>query len=314
MVNESSEIEKLFTEIVEMTDKTKEENGLSIIENLSLTLEQLYRHQLERLKSINLSTKRKAFQFAYLKLIKDEQIQANHQLTPDSIGLIMGYLIEQLMKNQSLKLLELGSGTGHLTATIEQQLTATNTEVAYQLVEVDPALSTLSVHLSNYLQVPFDVFMQDALEDLRIHTTPNTIISDMPIGYYPNDAVSDTYDLAFEEGMSYSHILFIEQAIRTVEDGGYLLFTLPSNLIVEQKPLLNYIHQFTYVQSILQLPKTWFKDDASRKSILILQKKSEHVKKPGEVLLGEVPDVKNTQQVQRFLNDINEWIKRHKNI
>ena len=36
----------------------------------------------------------------------------------------------------------------------------------HHLVEVDPVLSRVSVHLANFLEIPFDVYPQDAIMPL----------------------------------------------------------------------------------------------------------------------------------------------------
>ena len=50
------------------------------------------------------------------------------------------------------------------------------------------------------------------------------VVSDLPVGYYPNDSRATEYQLKADEGHSYAHHLFIEQSIRYVKDGGYLCF------------------------------------------------------------------------------------------
>lgn len=43
---------------------------------------------------------RQIIQLSFLKVIRKDAIQANHQMTPDTIGLIMAFLIEKVNKNQ----------------------------------------------------------------------------------------------------------------------------------------------------------------------------------------------------------------------
>ncbi len=44
--------------------------------------------------------------------MQEEKIQANHQITPDSIGLILGFLVERFMNNQEeLHIVDIADGT-----------------------------------------------------------------------------------------------------------------------------------------------------------------------------------------------------------
>lgn len=63
------------------------------------------------------------------------------------------------------------------------------------------------------------------------------------------------------------------------------------------------------MQAFLNLPKTLFKNENARKSILILQKKKSNETKPVEVLLANIPDFKNPNQFQGFIGELNTWMK-----
>ena len=84
-------MEKLFKALDEKAKSLNEENGQSFIENLGLAMEDIYRNNRDLLEQATLQDRRKAFQFSYLSLLQQEDIQANHQITPDSIGLILGF-------------------------------------------------------------------------------------------------------------------------------------------------------------------------------------------------------------------------------
>ncbi|REB90495.1 hypothetical protein DV965_16250, partial [Staphylococcus pseudintermedius] len=76
----------MFHQLDERTQNLNEENGQSFIENLGLAMEQLYTSKRDILEQATLQDRRKAFQFAYLNQLQKEEVQANHQITPDSIG------------------------------------------------------------------------------------------------------------------------------------------------------------------------------------------------------------------------------------
>lgn len=182
----------------------------------------------------------------------------------------------------------------------------------HHLVEVDPVLSRVSVHLANFLEIPFDVYPQDAIMPLPFEDA-DVVIGDLPIGYYPVDDRSKEMALGFDEGHSYSHFLLIEQAITAMKASGYAFLVVPSNIFEGEnvKQLQNFIATETEMQAFLNLPSTLFKNEKARKSILVLQKKETNVTKPVEVLLANIPDFKSPQQFQAFLQDLNAWMQEN---
>ena len=116
--------------------------------------------------------------------------------------------------------------------------------VMHHLIEVDPVLSRVSVHLANFLEIPFDVYPQDAIMPLPLEEA-DIVIGDFPVGYYPIDERSKEFKLGFEEGHSYSHYLLIEQAINALKDAGYAFLVVPSNIFTGEhvKQLENILQQ-----------------------------------------------------------------------
>ncbi|PTK32104.1 SAM-dependent methyltransferase [Staphylococcus hominis] len=308
MTEEQTIMERLFRTLDDKAKSLNEENGQSFIENLGLAMEDVYRNQRTLLEQATLQDRRKAFQFSYLSLLQEENIQANHQITPDSIGLILGFLVQKFTENnKELQIVDIASGAGHLSATVNEVLK--DSEVMHHLIEVDPVLSRVSVHLANFLEIPFDVYPQDAIMPLPLEEA-DVVIGDFPIGYYPLDGRSKEMKLGFEEGHSYSHFLLIEQAVYALKQSGYAFLVVPSNIFEDEhvKQLQNFITTETEMQAFLNLPKTLFKNENARKSILILQKKKANETKPVEVLLANIPDFKIPNQFHGFINELNEWM------
>lgn len=313
MSEEKTIMETLFHKLDEKAKSLNDENGQSFIENLGLAMENIYLNHRDLLEQATFQDRRKAFQFAYLSLLQEEKIQANHQITPDSIGLILGYLVQKFTEDQNeLHIVDLASGAGHLSASVNEVVK--DTTIMHHLVEVDPVLSRVSVHLANFLEIPFDVYPQDAIAPLPLEEA-NVVIGDLPIGYYPLDERSHEMKLGFDEGHSYSHYLLIEQAVEALEQAGYAFLIVPSNLFEDEnaKQLENFIATETEMQAFLNLPNSLFKSEKARKSILILQKKKVGVTTPVEVLLANIPDFKNPNQFHNFMSELDEWLaKEHK--
>ncbi|MGK4466719.1 class I SAM-dependent methyltransferase [Mammaliicoccus sciuri] len=311
MTEEKNMMEVLFEKLDVKSKDLHDENGQSYIENLGLAMEDIYTNQRDLLEQSTLQERRKAFQFAYLSLLKEEVIQPNHQMTPDSIGFILSYLVNLFNKNKKeLNIVDIASGTGHLSATINEQ--NQDKTLMHHLIEVDPVLQRVSIHLANFLEIPFDVYPQDAIMPLPLEEA-DVIVGDLPVGYYPVDERSKEMKLGFDEGHSYSHYLLLEQAVTATRPGGYVFLIVPTNIFEgeEVKQLQKYIATETEMQAFLNFPNSLFKTEQSRKSLLILQKKDPGNTKSIEVLLANIPDFKAQSQLQTFLSEVDEWMKEN---
>lgn len=311
MTEEKNMMEVLFEKLDVKSKDLHDENGQSYIENLGLAMEDIYTNQRDLLEQSTLQERRKAFQFAYLSLLKEEVIQPNHQMTPDSIGFILSYLVNLFNKNKKeLNIVDIASGTGHLSATINEH--NQDKTLMHHLIEVDPVLQRVSIHLANFLEIPFDVYPQDAIMPLPLEEA-DVIVGDLPVGYYPVDERSKEMKLGFDEGHSYSHYLLLEQAVTATRPGGYVFLIVPTNIFEgeEVKQLQKYIATETEMQAFLNFPNSLFKTEQSRKSLLILQKKDPGNTKSVEVLLANIPDFKAQSQLQTFLSEVDEWMKEN---
>lgn len=74
--------------------KVRVEDGLPKPETVA-ELNKLYQ-QLDLLHT-DRETVRRLLQLDLLKVIRKDAIQANHQMTPDTLGIMMAYLIEKLL-------------------------------------------------------------------------------------------------------------------------------------------------------------------------------------------------------------------------
>lgn len=249
---------------------------------------------------------RKAFQLVILRGMK-ESAQPNHQMTPDSVGMLIGYLVQKFVKNKKIHILDPAVGTGNLlTAVLNQQ---TDKETSAIGIDVDDLLIKLSYVNANLQKHPVQLFNQDSLEPLFVDPV-DVVIGDLPVGYYPNDIRALDYELKAEEGHSYAHHLMIEQSVKHVKQGGYLFFIVPNGLFEsEQAPKLGaFLKDKVIIQGLMQLPVNMFKNKNSAKSILILQKKGENVQAPKEALLVNLPSLSNLNAMDNILSQINKWM------
>jgi site-specific DNA-methyltransferase (adenine-specific) len=322
-------VEKLFTAFNETADLLKEELSCTYLEALAETGENMFqgtvlqdelnevaKKRLEKLyKEIKLDEfsneeLRRGFQLAILKGMQ-EHIQPNHQMTPDSVGMFIGYLVTKFVDKNSYRLLDPAVGTGNLLATVLNQQTEKTIDAIG--VEIDDLLIRLAFVNANLQKHSVELFNQDSLEPLFVDPA-DAVICDLPIGYYPNDLRAESYEVKATEGHTYSHHMFIEQSTKHVKDGGYLFFMIPNGLFESaQAPMLHeFIKKHLIVQGILQLPESLFKNKQAAKSILVLQKNGEGVKPPKQALLAELPKLSDGAAVNSILNKIDLWYKENK--
>jgi site-specific DNA-methyltransferase (adenine-specific) len=323
-------METIFNVFNETADILKEELSCTYLEALAETSENFFqgdvlqtelsevtkkrllkKYSEIKLESYTNETIRKAFQLAILKGMKDSS-QPNHQMTPDSIGLFMGYLISKFLeKHSAVTILDPAVGTGNLIFTILNHLDAKEANAFG--VDIDELLIQLAYDGANLQQQPIQLFNQDALEPLFIDPV-DVVVSDLPVGYYPNDEGASKYTLKADTGHSYAHHLFIEQSMGHTKPGGYLFFLIPNGLFEspEAPNLHRYLKETADIQGILQLPLTMFQNPGSAKSILILQKKGLGVQPPKQVLLANLPSLSNQQGMQSIIEKLDQWLAENK--
>ncbi|MCA0151022.1 MULTISPECIES: class I SAM-dependent methyltransferase [Rossellomorea] len=328
MIN--SPVESLFGIIDETATLLKDELACSYLEAVAETGENLFQgdvlqEEVSELTKKRLNKKydeanvsqleneniRKAFQFAILKGMK-ENVQPNHQMTPDSLGLFISYLVNKFTAGMNkLTVLDPAIGTGNLLTTVLNQMPGKETQSIG--VEIDEVLIKLAYVGADLQKHPLQLFNQDSLEPLFIDPV-DLVLCDLPIGYYPNDLRAQDYELKAEEGHSYAHHLFIEQSLKHTKDGGYLFFIVPNGLFESphSAQLQGYLKEKADIQGFLQLPLSLFKNKNSAKSILILQKKKEGIKPPKEVLLAQLPSLSNQRALQDILSKIDQWLVQNK--
>jgi len=321
-------IEQLFTIFNETAQILQEEMDSSFLEALAETGENIFQGSIlqeelseltvKRLKkqyeSIQLSQFskeeiRKAFQLVTLKGMK-ENIQPNHQMTPDSVGMLAAYLVDKFMKERSFRLLDPAVGTGNLLMTVLNHL---QRDVLGIGVDVDDLLIKLAYVNANLQEQPVQLFNQDSLEPLFIDPV-DAVIADLPVGYYPNDLRAADYQMKADKGHSYAHHLFIEQSVRHTKPGGYLFFVIPNGLFESEQAaaLHEFIKENMLIQGLLQLPANMFKNKQAAKSILVLQKQGEGIKAPKQALLVNLPSLSNRHEMDKMMVKMDQWFKENK--
>ncbi|OLS41421.1 class I SAM-dependent methyltransferase [Bacillus sp. MRMR6] len=323
-----SPVEQLFTLFNETAIVLQEELECTYLEALAETGENLFHGSILQEELSELSQKRikkqyleinldnfskeeirKAYQLVILKGMK-ENVQPNHQMTPDSVGMVMGYLVNKFINKPSFRLLDPAVGTGNLLTTVLNQLSSNVNSIG---VDIDDLLIKLAYVNANLQEHPIELFNQDSLEPLFIDPV-DAVIADLPFGFYPNDVRAADYQLKANEGHSYAHHLFIEQSVRHTNPGGYLFFVIPNGLFESEQAgqLREFFKENIIVQGLLQLPLSMFNNKNAAKSILVLQKQGEGVTAPKQALLVDLPKLSNAVEMDKMLTKLEKWFQENK--
>ncbi len=302
-------LEQIFAFINEKAEHYEQTNNLTYLESVLNTLEDVLDHKNEWAgEGASKEEIRKAIQLAILKGMRKAS-QPNHQMTPDTLGLLVGYFVEQFfeekLKDSPISILDPAVGTGNLLITVMNMLDGKTFATG---IEVDETLIRLAADTAELTQQPIMLYHQDALQKMLVDPV-DAVVCDLPVGYYPNEEVALDYELCASEGMSYAHHLFIEQSLNYAKEGAYLFFLVPSNLFESEqsKDLHKYLKKHAWIQAVIQLPDGIFANKVLEKSILILQKQSKDLRAPREVLLAKVPNMSNKQALAAFFDKVQVW-------
>jgi len=276
------------------------------------TLTELY--QSVQLSQYSAETIRRAIQLALLKAIHNDRVDPNHQMTPDSIGLLTAYLIAKLVGSTAeLSILDIAVGTGNLLTTVINQLQPTRTATiqGYGVDNDDNQLAVAAMSM-DLQQSKVSLFHQDAIDPLVMPKT-TVAIGDLPVGYYPLDERVQDFKTKATNGHSYVHHLMMERAMDQLQPGGWGVFLVPTDIFQSQESqgLLKWMSSAAYLQGLLNLPTNLFLDEKSRKSVVVLQKRGATAQQAGKVLLGEFPSFEDTQAFEAFTAQIDDWVSQN---
>ncbi|WP_270179589.1 class I SAM-dependent methyltransferase [Alkalihalobacillus sp. CinArs1] len=295
------------------------ETGLNLFEE-SVLQEELDDETIERLKKLyepltlegaEKETIRKGIQLAILKGMK-KGVQPHHAMTPDSVAHLIGFLVNkytEVLNLEEVKLLDPAVGTGNLLTAVLNQL-KTQKVLSYG-ADADDLLLHIGFINANLQKHQVEFLHQDSVKDLYVPQV-NTIVTDLPVGYYPHEEVALNYTLKADEGMSYVHHLLIEQSLNMTEESGMLFFMIPNFLFNDERGhhIQNLINERSNIHGIIQLPTSLFANEAQAKSILVVQKKGDKALKPKQVMMAKLPSFSNREAMVNMMQQINGWFQQ----
>lgn len=268
-------------------DALVEQNGSYLDGNIELDS---VRQNNEKLKALKLNKEewRRAYQFLLMKAAQTDPLQANHQFTPDSIGFILTFLIDQLIKKEHIDILEIGSGMGNLAETI---LNNTQKNVDYLGLELDDLLIDISASIADVMDATVSFVQGDAVRP-QVLKESDVIISDLPIGFYPDDSIAARYEVASTQEHTYAHHLLMEQSLKYLKSGGYAIFLAPNDLLTSSQSdlLKTWLQKHAQIVTMIALPEALFGNAAYAKTIFVLKKQEEQAVQPFVYALSDLQD------------------------
>ena len=317
MIMDFEKIEQAYTYLLENVQIIQNDLATSfydaLIEQNGIYLDG--QTNLEDVKKNNQALKRLAlrkeewlrtYQFLLMKAAQTEPLQANHQFTPDAIGHLMIFLIEQLCPAENLSLLELGSGMGILGASF---LTSMNKKVNYLGIELDDLLIDLAASMAEVMDLQMGFVQGDAVRP-QVLKESDIIVSDLPIGYYPDDQIASRYQVAAKDEHTYAHHLLMEQSLKYLKTGGYAIFLAPTDLLMSpQSDLLKvWLTEQAQLVAIVALPEDLFAQGAQSKTIFVLQKQAIEGLEPFVYPLASLRD---PEILLEFKENFQNWCQEH---
>lgn len=284
-------------------DALVEQNAIYLDGQTELTL---VKGNNQRLKDLNLNKEewRRSFQYLLMKAAQTEPLQANHQFTPDGIGFLLVFLVDQLASSDKVDVLEMGSGTGNLAQTLMNNC---QRSLDYLGLEIDDLLIDLAASMAEVMKADVNFAQGDAVRP-QVLKESDVIISDLPVGYYPDDAIASRYQVASPQGHTYAHHLLIEQSLKYLKPGGVAIFLAPNDLLTsEQSPLLKkWMQDHAQVLAMVTLPENLFRSANLAKTIFVLRKQEEAVIQP---FVYPLTDLQDQEDVMKFRESFQNWNK-----
>lgn len=284
-------------------DALVEQNAIYLDGQTELTL---VKENNQRLRDLNLNKEewRRSFQYLLMKAAQTEPLQANHQFTPDGIGFLLVFLVDQLASSDQVDVLEMGSGTGNLAQTLMNNC---QRSLDYLGLEIDDLLIDLAASMAEVMKADVNFAQGDAVRP-QVLKESDVIVSDLPVGYYPDDAIASRYQVASPQGHTYAHHLLIEQSLKYLKPGGFAIFLAPNDLLTsEQSPLLKqWMQDHAQVLAMVTLPENLFRSANLAKTIFVLRKQEEAVVQP---FVYPLTDLQDQEDLMKFRESFQNWNK-----
>ncbi len=310
MMAKTTDVEAFYAYIDAVAGAAKETLGITYLEGVNDALDYLLDdtvkrdiddallatyHQAKasvRDRAFEKETVRKAVQLALLRGFKDARI-TNAQMTPDSIGMFIAYLVDRLYPNENPKtVFDPLIGTANMAVTMALQL---DTPMRIVGVDDDWLMCTLARNLCDAMDIENQVFHQNTVTyeggafDLIVTDFPPHKLDD-PLGYFPYPVILHHLD----------HL----------REGGYFIALIENDFFSQKKHTLfrEKLMEKAHLFGLVKLDETMF--TTHPKSVLIVKKKVDKDETKDDFLLVDLPPFTDEEAFQKALVNMNHWFQK----
>lgn len=238
---------------------------------------------------------RKAVQLGLLKGYK-HTFSSNAQITPDTIGIFIGYLVKKLYHNKNItSILDPLIGTGNLAYTVMNQL---GNDIKLYGIDHDINKCKMARNIGDLMDYETEIFYQDTLT--YYDSGFDLLLADMPI--------------YLEEKEAYLPYQILNHHMSSLSEGKYFI-SLIDNDFFEQKDshiFREEILKTGHIIGLIKLSDTLFKNNP--KSILIIRKQGKNVKPLKDFLLVDLPSFNDMEDFNKTVNQIDLWFSEREDV
>ncbi|MGR3741436.1 class I SAM-dependent methyltransferase [Companilactobacillus sp. DQM5] len=251
-------------------------------------------------------------QLAILKAEQDDNTEVNKLMTPSSVAMITSIVLHELIVSLNVKstsLLDPVIGNGNLMLQLINNIeSTTDTKLTGIGIDNDDSLLSVADSYSQLIDTNLELYHQDSVSMWPVSDL-DFVIADLPVGYYPMEEGLDKFETKSKSGKSYAHHLLIENSMKHLKNGGFGLFIVPSEIFEtnQSESLAKWMVSNVYLQGVLSFPTDMFHSKSAQKSLVILQKHGDGANQVQNVLMGEIPSLKDIKLVKRFESEIKKW-------
>ena len=176
-------------------------------------------------------------------------------------------------------------------------------------MEVDDLLIDLSASIADVVNSSAVYIQEDAVRP-HILKESDVIISDLPVGYYPNDEIASRFKVAATGEHTYAHHLLMEQSLKYLKKDGIAILLAPTNLLTSpQSDLLKkWLSGYADIIAVITLPEAAFGNKRNMKSIFVLKNKLKMLLRPLFIHLAICKTQRSSKILQRIFKNGNQII------
>ena len=249
---------------------------------------------------------RKALQLALLKGMKADHVPLDN-ITPDSIGMLVGHLVGKFFKDLStITIADFTCGTGNLLTTVLNGLESTPAGIYG--ADDDYQMLQLAKMMTDMQEYDAQLFYQSSARTMAVSEV-DVIIGNLPT---KGDVTAADKDSALAQaGCNFLPYLLVENHLNYLVPSGYAIYII-GNDFFSQEYAAKFHEVLTATADIgilLQLPENLFKDSARQKSVIVVRKHQAGLPKVKELLVGNFPDFANIEGFRTMLTKVDKWVK-----